>query len=221
MSIPIRILLADDHHMLRQAIRALLEKVPEFAVVGEVSDALLVGDEVVRLEPDVLVLDFVMPGLGVAEIARQVTRRRPETRVLVMSTFGSEPHLSHCFSHGAHGYVHKESTAADLIQAIRDVAKGDRYPSDPAPAPNGERLPTAPQRADPYEKLTPREREVLHLAAEGYGNVEIGSRLGISPRTAETHRAHVMQKMGFRRLAEVIRYAMRRGILPPGEEVSR
>ena len=220
---PISIVLADDHQVVRQALRALLETEPGFAVVGDTSDALRVVELVGQLDPDVLVLDLMMPGLGGMEITRQVTHLRGRTRVLILSMHMNEAHVVEAIASGAQGYVRKDATATDLIRAIRQVAAGQLFLSPPF---SDETIEAYRRRAaeaayDPYERLTRREREVLHLAAEGLGNVEVGRRLGISPRTAETHRARIMQKLGLRRLADLVRFAIRRGLVSLEQENAR
>jgi two-component system, NarL family, response regulator NreC len=211
-----RILLADDHQLVRQGIRALLEKEPGFSVVGETSDGLEVADLVEKTKPDVLVVDLVMPGLGGLDVAREVTRRFPRTRIVILSMHSSDAFVLQALRNGAAAYVLKESSASDLLQAIRQVLAGRRYLSPPL---SEKAIETYIARAkiaevDIYETLTPREREVLHLAAEGHGNTAIGERLGISPRTAETHRAHVMRKLGLQTPRDLIVYAINRGLLP-------
>jgi DNA-binding NarL/FixJ family response regulator len=211
----IRIVLADDHHVVRQALRTLLETEPSFSVVGEASDGLKVLDLVTRVEPDVLLVDLMMPGLGGMEVARQVARRCPRTRVVILSMHMSEAHVVEALRSGVRGYVSKDATAADLISAIREVMQGRVYLSPPF---SDESIDTYRRRAaeaetDPYDRLTAREREVLQMAVEGLGNSEIGGRLGISPRTAETHRANLMRKLGLRHVTDLVRYALRRGLL--------
>jgi len=219
MTEQIKIALADDHHVVRQALRLLLETEPQFAVVGEASDGLEAVSLAERLKPDVLVLDLMMPGLGGNEVTEQVVKRSPNTRVVLLSMHVNEAHVLEALRKGASGFVRKDATAADLIRAIRDVAGGHLYLSPPF---SDKAIQAYRQRAeaaatDPYDSLSLREKEVLHLAAEGLGNTELGRRLGISPRTAETHRAHVMRKLGLHRQVDVVRYALRRGILPPDE----
>ena len=216
----IRLVLADDHHVVRQALRTLLESEPSFEVVGEAPDGLKAMELVARVEPDVLVADLMMPGLGGMEVTRQVVRRHPKIRVVILSMHMNEAHVLEALRCGAHGYVRKDATAADLIRAIRDVAAGHLYLSPPFSdqAIEAYRQRAADAEADPYDQLTAREREVLQLAAEGLGNIEMATRLGISPRTVETHRAHVMRKLGLRGLTDVVRYALRRGLLPLDEE---
>jgi DNA-binding NarL/FixJ family response regulator len=216
----IRLVLADDHHVVRQALRTLLETEPEFTVVGETSDGLKVLDLVTRLEPDLLVVDLMMPGLGGMEVSRQVTRRVPGTRVVILSMHMNEAHVLEALRSGVRGYVRKDATAADLIRAIREVSAGHMYLSPPFSdqAIEAYRQRAADAEVDPYDRLTAREREVLHMAAEGLGNTEMAERLGISPRTAETHRANLMRKLGLRRVTDLVRFALRRGLLTMDEE---
>ena len=216
----ITLVLADDHHVVRQALRTLLESEPGFVVVGEAFDGLRVADLVARLEPDVLLADLMMPGLNGMEVTRQVRKRCANTRVILLSMHMNEAHVLEALRSGVHGYVRKDATASDLIGAIRAVMAGQLYMSPPF---SDQAIDAYRQRAeesalDPYERLTAREREVLHLAAEGLGNTEMAARLGISPRTAETHRARVMQKLGLRRLADLVRFALRRGLMPLDQE---
>jgi len=213
------IVLADDHHVVRQGLRALLEAVPDFSVVGEAGDGLEALQLVERLQPNVLVLDLRMPGLSGLEVARQVGQRSPGTRVVILSMYDDEAYVLEALGHGADGYVLKDSSAAHLVEAVRQVAIGRRYLSPPL----SERTVEAyVQRAketllDEYETLTAREREVLHLVVEGYTSAEIADLLSISPRTVDTHRTNLMRKLGLRTPTSLIRYALRRGILPMEE----
>ena len=210
------IVLADDHHIVRQGLRVLLEGQPDFQLVGEAGDGLEAVQLTERLKPDVLIIDLMMPSLNGLEATRQVSQRSPHTRVVILSMHANEAYVLEALRNGAAGYVLKDSSAADLVQAVREVVTGRRYLSSPL----SERAIAAyVQKAsdvalDPYEMLTNREREVLHLAAEGYTNAEIADQLSISPRTAETHRANLMHKLGLRTHTDLIRYALRRGILP-------
>jgi len=210
------IVLADDHHIVRQGLRVLLEGQPDFQLVGEAGDGLEAVQLTERLKPDVLIIDLMMPSLNGLEATRQVSQRSPHTRVVILSMHANEAYVLEALRNGAAGYVLKDSSAADLVHAVREVVAGRRYLSSPL----SERAIAAYiQKAsdvalDPYEILTNREREVLHLAAEGYTNAEIADQLSISPRTAETHRANLMHKLGLRTHTDLIRYALRRGILP-------
>jgi DNA-binding NarL/FixJ family response regulator len=211
------IVLADDHVVVRQGLRALLEAEPDFAIVGEAADGLEVPDLVERLKADVLILDLMLPGLNGLEVTRQVQQRSPQTRVVVLSMYANEAYVLEALRNGAAAYVLKEASAADLVQAIREVMAGRRYLSPPLSESAIElyvqKAKAAPR--DAYEELTTREREVLQLAAEGQSNPEIADRLGISVRTVETHRANLMHKLDLRSQTELVRYALKRGIVPP------
>lgn len=211
------IALADDHVVVRQGLRALLETEPDFRIVGEAGDGLEAIHLVERLQPDVLVLDLMLPGLSGLEVTRLVRQGSPQTRVLILSMYADEAYVLRALKNGAAGYVLKDSSAADLVQAVREVAGGRRYLSPPLSERAIERYAQKAEtgtQEDSYEMLTTREREVLHLAAEGHTNAEIAARLGISPRTAETHRANLMHKLGLKSQTDLIRYALRHGILP-------
>ena len=218
---PARIVLAEDHEVVRQGLRALLEKEPGLSVVGETSDGLQVADLVERTKADVLVLDLVLPGLGGLDVAREVARRSSRTRIVILSMHASEAFVVQAFRSGASAYVLKESSAAELVRAIGEVLAGRRHLSPPLSDKAIEEYVARAKEAevDVYERLTRRERQVLHLAAEGKSNPAIGERLGISPRTAQTHRAHVMEKLGLRTRRDLIVYAVSRGLFPeaPGD----
>lgn len=211
----ITIVLAEDHHVVRQGLRSLLEGEADFSIVAEAADGLKTVELIDRLKPDVLVADLIMPGLNGLEVTRQVRERSPQTRVVILSMHASEAYVLQALKNGAAGYVLKDSSAAELVHAIREAVAGRRYLSPPL---SERAIEVYLQKAvgsalDPYETLTEREREVLHLAAEGYGNAEIAERLSISPRTAETHRANLMRKLDLHNQTDLIRYALRRGIL--------
>jgi two-component system response regulator NreC len=210
----ITIVLADDHHIVRQAMRALLETVPDFKLVGEAGDGLEAVRTVERLTPGVLVCDLIMPALNGLEVARQVAQRT-RTRVLILSMHSNDAYVSEALSNGAAGYVLKDCQSSELIHAIREIAAGRRYLSpqisERAIELYGRKFGNMPE--DPYQTLTTREREVLQLAAEGRTNAQISERLFISPRTIETHRANLMRKLGLQNHGELIRYAVKRGII--------
>ena len=210
------IVLADDHPVVRQGLRALLETEPDFRVVGEAGDGLEAVQLAGRLQPNVLVLDLMMSGLSGLEVTRQVTKRSPRIRVLILSMHADEAYVLESMRNGAAGYVLKDASAADLVQAVREVMAGHRYLSPPLSERAIERYIRKAQKStqNAYETLTTREREVLHLAAEGHSNAAVADRLGISPRTAETHRANLMHKLGLRTQTDLVRYAIRRGIIP-------
>ena len=215
----VSILLADDHPVVRQGLRALLEGESDFRIIGEVGDGLEASQLAERLQPDVLVLDLMMPGLNGLEVARQVSQRSPRTRIVILSMHSNEAYVLEALRNGATGYVLKDSSAADLVRAVREVTAGRRYLSPPL---SERAIEAYTQKAkvaalDLCDTLTTREREVLHLAAEGHTNREIADRLHISPRTVEVHRANMMHKLGLRTQTDLIRYALRRGILPMEE----
>ena len=211
-----KIVLADDHHVVRQGLRALLEAEPDFRIIGEAGDGLEAIELVEHLQPDVLVLDVMMPGLTGLEVTRKVSQDSPQTRVVILSMYDNEGYVVEALRNGANGYVLKDSTADNLVQAVREVAAGRRYLSPPLSERSIrayiEKAKGAP--LDLYDTLTTREREVLHLAAEGHSSREVAERLYISPRTVEVHRANMMRKLGLRTQVDLIRYALQRGILP-------
>ena len=210
------IVLADDHQIVRQGLRALLEAEPEFSVTGEASDGLEVAAMVEELEPDVLLLDIKMPGLNGLEVTRQVTRRTPNTNVVILSMYASEAYVMEALRNGAVGYVLKGASAADLVQAVKDVAQGRRYLSPPLSERAIEAYVQKAVASTPaaLETLTDREREVLYFVVEGYKNSEIAIKLEISPRTAETHRARMMRKLDLHTQADLMRFAIQLGMFP-------
>lgn len=208
------LVLADDHHVVRQGLRALLESEPDLFVVGEAADGREVAGLVERLGPDVLVLDLMLPGLHGLDVLRQVRRVALRTRVVVLSMYATEAYVAEALKSGASGYVVKSARAAELLRAVREAVAGRRYVAPPL---SFEAVEAYLERAKPldlYDILTGREREVLRLAAEGRGNPEIATRLAISVRTVETHRANLMRKLDLHNQTELVRYALARGILP-------
>jgi two-component system, NarL family, response regulator NreC len=214
-----RIVLADDHPVVRHGVRSLLQSDPELSVVGEASDGIETVQLVEKLQPEVLVVDLMIPRLNGLEITRQVRQRSPMTRIIILSMHANEPYVLEALKNGASGYVLKDSSGTDLIQAVRMVASGQRYLSPPLSERAVEAYMMKSQETsfDAYDGLTDREREVLQLAAEGLSNPDIASRLSISPRTVETHRANLMRKLGLKTQTDLIRYALKRGILPMEE----
>jgi len=212
---PTSILLADDHALVRQGLRMLLEAEPDLRVVGEAGD----GNEALRLaeklHPDLLIVDVMMPGLGGLEAARQARSRSPQTKVIVLSMHENEAYVVEALRAGVSAYVLKKATSSDLIHAVRRVLEGGLYLSPPlderAIAAYARNAQTA--RLDPYESLTARERQVLGLAAEGLTSPQIAERLSLSPRTAEMHRANLMKKLDLKNQSELVRFAIKRGIL--------
>ncbi len=211
----IRIILADDHHIVRQGVKALLENEPDFEVVGEAGDGTSALAMTGRLKPEILVVDLMMPGLNGLEVTRRVAKVSPETRAIVLSMYMNEPYVIEALRNGAFGYVLKESNIADLARAIREVAAGRHYLSPPLSERAIEAYleKTGGASLDLYDTLTTREKEVFQLAVEGHGNTEIAARLYISGRTAETHRGNLMRKLGLHTQTDLIKYALKRGML--------
>jgi len=211
---PITIVLGDDHTIVLKGLRALLEAQPGFSIIGEAQDGLKAAALAERLKPDVLVLDLMMPGLSGYDVTRRVVKRFPKTKVVILSMYSTETHVVEALRSGAAAYVVKDAGPDELATAIREAAEGRRYLSAPFSTELIDSYLKRPGSSDPYEALTPREREVLHLVAEGLTSGEIAGRLFISPRTAESHRANLMRKLGLRSRTDLVRFAFQRGIVP-------
>jgi two-component system response regulator NreC len=215
MAQTIRILLVDDHAVLRAGLRALLEVESGFLVVGEAAT----GEEGVmkaqQLRPHVVVMDLSMPGMGGLEAVRQIHALGQDIRTLVLTMHGEEEHLLPVLEAGGSGYVNKRSADEELIEAIKTVASGDvfLYPSGAKLLLRGLKQKAAPGEEDPLEKLTEREREVLGYTVEGFSSSEIGKKLFISPKTVDTYRSRIMEKLGLRHRSELVRFALRTGLL--------
>lgn len=218
------ILLADDHRVVREGFRALLENEPDFQIVGEAGDGLEAVRLAERLEPSVVVMDLTMPGLNGLEVVRQISQRSRRCRIVVLSMHSNEGYVLEALRNGASAYVLKDSSSADLVRAVREALEGRRYLSPPLSQPAIDAYIERAQKGetfDRYETLTSREREVLQLGAEGNTNAEIAARLFVSSRTVETHRANAMRKLGLRSQTDLIRYALQRGILPLEGDLKR
>lgn len=210
---PIRVLVADDHTVVRTGIRHVLESEPGFEVVGEAENGAEAVSLAAELHPDVVVLDISMPGLSGLEVAAQLGETSGHTRVLILSMHNNAEYVLESVRAGAHGYLLKDAAAAELRTAVRAVWRGESYFSPPAAsrltaAVRGERN-THPA----LDHLTGRERDVLRGIAQGHTNKEIAAELGISHRTVETHRESLMRKLEIRTVAELTRFALDAGIL--------
>ena len=208
----IRVLIVDDHAVVRSGLKLLLETEEDIAVVGEAGSA-DEGVRAARLEkPDVVLLDVVMPGRSGIEATPDLRKAAPSAKVLVLSMQDDPSYVREAFAAGASGYLLKEAADVELVQAVREVASGARYvhPALGARLAAAEVDAASRAAADP---LSDREREVLRLLALGHTNQEIAKMLFISVRTAETHRAHIMQKLGLQTRAELVRYALANGLL--------
>ncbi len=212
----LRIVLGDDHTLLRQGLRKILEERPEWEVVAEASDGRDAVRQVLALEPDIVILDIGMPLLNGIEATAQITRRNPAAGVLILSMHSNEAYVVRALKAGATGYLLKDSADTELIRAVDAVASGKSFFS---PAIAKVMLDDYVRHLgekgviDRYELLSEREREIFQLAAEGHTNKEIAALLSLSPTTVETHRAHVLQKLDIHNTAELVLYAVRRGIV--------
>lgn len=212
----IRVLLADDHAVVRKGLRFLLERQPDMEVVGEASD----GREAVRLaaelKPHVVVMDIGMPQLNGIEAAAQIVKQNPQVNVIMLSVHSDESYLLRALSAGAKGYLLKDSAEEDLVRAVQVAAQGKPFFSPVI----SEKLLEDYMRylqqrglKDSYDLLTDREKEILQLLAEGKSNKEVAALLNLSPYTVETHRTHIMQKLNLHNTAEIVLYAVRKGII--------
>jgi DNA-binding NarL/FixJ family response regulator len=209
---PTQILLADDHQIVRQGLRAMLEH-EGFKIVGEAAD----GRDAVRLAqsapPDVAILDLAMPVLNGVDAAREMLRAEPRIRVILLTMYTEDPYVLEALRAGVSGYVLKTQASNDLVQAIREVSRGAIYLS---PGISRAVVQAYRTKSDlPPDPLSPREREVLQLVAEGKTTKEIAVLLGVSVKTAESHRMHIMSKLDIHETASLVRYAIRRGLVQP------
>ena len=213
----IRVFLADDHAIVRSGLRLLLERERVFTVIGEAADGRAAIDALACDPADVAVLDVAMPHLNGIEAATQILERRPGMAVVMLSMYSDESYVLRCLRAGARGYVLKESAEGELIAAIRVVCAGRSYFS-----PKVQRILQQDHVAqlrrsggvDPFDTLTAREREILQLAAEGNSNKQIGGLLNVSTLTVETHRKRIAEKLNLHGPADLILYAVRRGVIP-------
>jgi RNA polymerase sigma factor (sigma-70 family) len=216
----IRVLLADDHTLMREGVRRILSADGGIEVVAEVGDGQAAVAETIAQQPDVAVLDITMPGGGGLEAARQIRARAPEVRILILSMHLQPEYLMESVRAGAHGYLVKDAAASELVSAVRAVCGGDTYYSAAVSAQMSDLLRRkleGEEVTNALERLSPREREVLRHIAEGASNKEIASALGISVRTVETHRDSLMKKLGIHSVAGLTRFALRCGLVSDEE----
>jgi DNA-binding NarL/FixJ family response regulator len=210
-----RILIADDHAIVRDGVKALLSLADDLEVVGEAAGGQEAIDLAVRLEPDLILMDIAMPGLGGLEATLEVRKRVPRARIIVLSQYGEPEYVRRFLKAGVSGYVLKKAAGAELISAIRAVLRGGLV-LDPAVAREALTETGAPASADApdeYETLTDREKQVLKLVAEGRSNKEVAELLNISVKTAMSHREHLMVKLHLHNRTELIRFALRHGVI--------
>lgn len=210
------LILADDHQILREALRLLLETQPDLRVIAETGDGLEALQLVEGHKPDLLIVDMMMPGLSGLEVARRTKRVSPTTKVIILSMHDAESYVVESLQAGVAGYVLKQSSSHELIFAIRQALAGNLFLS---PSLNERAIQAYMQRTqearpvEPFDALTHREREVFQLAAEGLSNPQIAERLTLSVRTVEMHRSNFMKKLGLKSQTEVVIYAVKRGVV--------
>lgn len=209
---PIRVLVADDHPVVRQGLKFMLAR-EGFAVVAEATDGRDALRQAEDTQPEVAVLDLAMPGLNGLDAAREIMRTAPGTKTIILTQHTEEPYILEALRAGVHGYVLKSQAVSDMIQAIRDVHRGRLYLS---PSISNVVVGAYRERGElPRDPLTPREREVLQLVAEGKSTKQLAEILGITVKTAESHRSRIMFKLGIHEKAGLVRYAIKRGLIQP------
>jgi DNA-binding NarL/FixJ family response regulator len=212
----LRILLADDHIVMRTGLRALLERQPDLEVVGETENGRETVELAASLRPDVVVMDVGMPVLNGIEATQTIVTQCPTIAVVILSMHADESYVMRALKAGARGYLLKDSAAADLIGAIQAISQGKSFFSPKVSrilAEDYVRVLKQKGAVDTYDLLTSREREILQLLAEGKANKEVATALNISPYTVETHRSHILQKLNLHNSAELVLYAVRKGII--------
>jgi len=211
---PIRVVLADDHTLVRAGLRKLLESLPDFEVVGEAVDGMAVLALVEKLQPDLVLMDIAMPGLNGIEATARLVKTWPEVRVLILSMHQSEEYVRQALRHGAAAYLLKDAAPMELEFALSAVLRGETYLS-PAVSKGVVQDYVQRLRGDdqPAEALSPRQREVLQLIAEGQSTKEIARRLDLSVKTVDTHRSQLMKQLDIHEVAGLVRYAMRVGLV--------
>ena len=210
----IRVLVADDHTLVRESLVNVLDASGVCTVVAQAADGLAAVEKALQVRPDVAIIDISMPGLNGVEVVRRLHAELPATRTLVLTMHEDEEYVLHVVRAGASGYLLKDSPISELINAVKQLHAGKAHFGAAAARVLAQQVHTpASDSGDPYGRLTSREREVFHLVVEGKTSKEIAAKLGISTKTAENHRANVLDKLGARNTADVVRYAVRRGLL--------
>jgi len=212
----ISVLIVDDHAMFREGIRALLSRYDDMAVVGEAADGKEALEKVYQIHPDVVLMDIAMPGLGGLEATAEIKRISPQTHVLILTMHENREYIHPILKAGASGYLLKKAAGAELVTAIRAIQSGGAY-LDPAltPAVIEQYLAKDGSTSTSYERLSEREKQVLKLVAEGRSNKEIAEMLCLSVKTVRGHRANLMEKLDIHNRSELVRYAIRHGLIQP------
>ncbi len=211
----IKVLLVDDHAILRAGLRSLLETYDDIEIVGEASNGEEAIQKVRELKPDVIVMDVMMPRMNGLVATRYILEENPNARVLMLTQYGNKEYVLPLLEAGAGGYVLKQAADTDFVRGIRAVYEGNSYLYPPIAKLVLEALMAGEDPSDPERRLTPREREVLILVAQGYTNSEIAEILHISPKTVDVHRTRMMNKLDLHNVAEIVRYAIRRELIDP------
>jgi DNA-binding NarL/FixJ family response regulator len=206
-----KVFLADDHTLVRQALAEMIDRNPDFEVVGQCGDGLQVVAQVMEAKPDVLVLDVAMPGLNGLDVCKEITRKQRKMAVLILSIYDDEEFVARALENGAAGYLMKEADNDQLATAIRTVARGELYLAPGVSRSVLQRLGRISE--DPYQKLTSRERQVLQLITEGKTNRDVAAALGLAVKTIDTHRTRLMRKLGIHDQTALVKYALRKGIV--------
>ena len=209
----VTVLLADDHAVVRDGLRLLLEASGEFQVVGMAVDGIEAIRHALDLRPQVVVMDVAMPGMNGIEASQQILETWPDARIVILSMYVSVEHVHRALQAGAIGYLLKESAGAEVVEAVRTVAAGQRYLSRKITETVIDDYIHSRQSVNPLESLSPRERQVLQLTAEGRSNAEIAGLLFLSPKTVETYRSRLMQKLDLQDVPALVKFAINHGLI--------
>ncbi len=207
------IYIVDDHRILRDGLRALLETRPDFRVVGEADDGRAAVDGVLKKKPDLVLMDITMPGLNGIDAAQLIHDQAPETKIIILSVHSDAEHIYRAFQAGAQGYLLKESAGNDVIDAVRDVMAGKQYLSSKITRAEVEDYTRLRQTRSPLEMLSLREKEVLLSTVQGATSAEIAIHLGLSPKTVETYRSRIMTKLSVDDITGLVRFAIKHGLI--------
>jgi DNA-binding NarL/FixJ family response regulator len=210
----ISVFLVDDHRILREGLGLLLQAQGDMRVAGEAEDGRQAVSKVLAAKPDIVLMDITMPELNGIEAARQIRAESPSTKIIILSVHSDSEHVFQVIQAGAHGYLLKESAGSEVVNAVREVHAGRRYLSPRLVESGFELYLGSNQGRGPLQKLTDREREVFQLTVEGHSSAEIGEKLALSPKTVETYRSRIMEKLAVQDITGLVRYAIKHGLTP-------